>query len=270
MPGIDLATTDDGRLQITPSQSWLNTAFNCMEQARLEMAGDLPRVETDATAIGTAMHAGIESVLRGESSTQSGIHVALAKFTELSQSENFQWVQIKTMDTALATVERVYTVWSEEVLPQLPDTIAVEHPFDFVLHEDDEHVIRLKGSIDFLGEGYDGKPCVWDWKTANRPYEAWEKERWAIQPTAYCGALINEYGDDTYEFTYAVCMKQKGTAQLVTVTRNSQHLRWLSQQIMSIVHMIKADLPVWPLRDQHALCSDKWCPVYQSCKGQLI
>ncbi len=267
MPGIKVSQMDDGRTLIIPSQSWLNTAFNCMEQARLEMIGQLPRVETDATAIGTSMHTGIEAVLRGESSTDDAEQIVRDKMRELSELPQFQWVQIKTLETAQETAARVYRSWVDEILPQLPDTIAVEHLFDVCLHEDDEIVVRMRGAMDFLGEGEDGKPCVWDWKTANRPYEPWEKERWAIQPTVYCHALSQEYGDDTYEFTYAVCLKSRGGTQIVTVQRDARHTDWLRKQVVSFVQLIKADLPVWPLRDQHALCSPKWCPVYSDCKG---
>lgn len=269
MPGIEVSKLADGRTLIVPSQSWLGTAFNCMEQARLEMVGGLPRVETDATAIGTAMHAGIEAVLRGED-FDGGLSVAVEKMEELAQQENFKWVQVKTLPTAVDTVTRVFIAWVNNIYPQLPDMLAVEHPFDVSLHEDDDLVIRLKGTMDFLGTGEDGKPCVWDWKTANRPYDAWEKERWAIQPTVYCHALAQEYGDDEYEFTFAVSIKRDGSSQVITVKRNAGHSEWLRRQVLSLAHVIKADLPIWPLRDQHALCSDKWCPVYQSCKGSHV
>ena len=268
MPGIGLRTLEDGRLEITPSQSWLSTAFNCLEQARLEMVNELPRVETDATAIGTSMHAGIEHVLRG-GTVDEGEVIAIDTFDALAAAPEFEWVQIKTAETAWATVSRVYWSWANEILPQLPDTWSVEHLFDVNLYEDSEVVVRLKGAMDFVG-GYNDQPCVWDWKTANRPYEPWEKERWAIQPTVYTYALAQEYGGDSYEFTYAVCLKSRQDVQIITVERNTGHWEWLKQQIGSLVHLIRADLPVWPLRDQHALCSPKWCSVYASCKGAHV
>lgn len=259
---------DDGRIEICPSQSWLGTAFNCMEQARLELAGEMPRKETDATAIGTSMHTGIEYVLNG-GSTEEGEAVALSTMETLIGLPEFEWVQIKTPETALATVSRVYWSWANEVLPQLPNTYAVEHKFDVLLHEDEKRVIRLKGAMDFVG-GNDDIPCVWDWKTANRPYEPWEKERWAIQPTVYTYALGQQYGGDSYEFNYAVCLKSRQDVQILTVERNKGHWDWLRAQIMSFVALIEADLPMWPLRDQHALCSPKWCSVYSACKGMYV
>jgi hypothetical protein len=261
---------DDGRTLIVPSQSWLNTAMNCPEQARMEMLGVLPRVETDATAIGTAMHAGIEAVLRDGLNPEDGVQHAIAEFTRLTELDEFRWVQIKTMDTAVATVQRVFWSWANEILPQLPDTIAIEHKFDEVLYENDSLQVRLQGAIDFIGEDYNGNPCVWDWKTANRPYEAWEKERWAIQPTVYTYALSKMYGGDNYEFTYAICLKSRQDTQLVTVTRHSGHWDWMREQIASVVHLVQADLPRWPLRDQSALCSPKWCSNWDNCKGAHI
>lgn len=271
MPGIDIRTLDDGRTEITPSQSWLGTAFNCMEQARLEMVGKMPRVETDATAIGTSMHTGIEAVLRDGATLDEGEAIARATFETLSQLDEFKWVQVKTAETALNTVSRVYWSWANDILPQLPDTIAIEHKFDVKLYENDEFVIRLKGAMDFVGMEHEDKPVIWDWKTANRSYEPWEKERWAIQPTIYTYALAQEYGEDKeYDFTFGVCLKTRQDVQIVTVKRNIGHWNWLQQQVLSFVHLIRADLPIWPLRDQHALCSSKWCSVYASCKGAHV
>lgn len=269
MPGIEiLQDADGGPTTYVMSQSWLNTFQNCPEQARLEMCGQMPRVETDATAIGTAVHAGIETVLCGGSSNE-GEEVALATFSGLSKMTEFQWVSIKTPETALETIKRCYWAWWNEVYPQLGNTVAVEKEFTSTLWQGPDCTVLLKGTIDLIDEDPEGKPMIVDWKTANRPYEAWEKERWAIQPTVYSHAVDEMYGGkyDEYEFTYAVMMKSRQDVQWVTVKRDARHWAWLREQTLAIVRMIEAELPMWPLRDQHALCSPKWCPVYAECKG---
>ena len=49
-------------------QSWLNDMVICPERARLGIVRPDFRTGSDATIIGTAIHAGIESVLDGKSS----------------------------------------------------------------------------------------------------------------------------------------------------------------------------------------------------------
>lgn len=265
MPGIKVDKLEDGRTLLQPSQSWLNTFLNCPELARQEMIGVTPRKETDATAIGTAVHTAFEEVLLG-GSVGDAESTAIAKFEELTELENFEWVQIKTKDTAIDTVRRVYWTWANEVLPQLPPVVAVEKSFDVVLHEDERYVIRLKGTMDALFEGRDG-PEVKDWKTAGRKWDESEV-RWKVQPTIYTYAIGCEYGlDDEYEFDFVVMVKSRQEFQIITTKRDKRHWSFLKDQLLVIGNLIDADLPVWPLRDQHHLCSGKWCPVYDNCRG---
>lgn len=266
MPGIDITGNT-----YTLSQSWVNTFMNCPEQARREMLGRLPRKESDATAIGSAMHTGIETVLRGGSYAQ-GIDAATAKLDELMALPEFQFVQIKTPETAHRTLERVYWTWCNEIYPQLPSPALIEHPFNVVIHKDSERTIRLRGAIDMvdqLGE-------IWDWKSAARPYEQWEIDRFKIQPTAYAMGLIMStdpqvfdgiHVNDQVTFNYAVMMKSSQDCSVYSTVRNPEHWSWFTAQCVSIVKLIEADLDSWPLNDQHALCSPKWCAAWYECKG---
>lgn len=260
MPGIDV--TDKGYVF---SQSWLNTYFNCPEQARLEMVGEMPRIESDATAIGTAVHSGIECVLGGATKLR-GYDACIETFNDLAATPEFQWVQIKSQETAWNTIGRLWDAWCEDIHPQLPYVDHIEHKFEIPLGDR----IWMRGAIDAIDEyGH-----VWDWKTAGRPYEAWEKERFAIQPTVYTAAVaqMGEYEPrDAWEFSYAVMLKGgKASTQVVTVRRTQAHWDWLAAQCASIVQLIEADLTVWPLRDQHALCSPKWCKAWDKCKGKFL
>lgn len=268
MPGIEVNQLEDGRLEVIPSQSWIGTFFNCAEQARHEMVGSLPRKETDATAIGTAMHLGIESVLNG-SSADEGAEVAKQEFERLVELPEFQWVQVKTIGTGLATVERTFWSWVNEILPHLPPTVSVEHKFDYPFFENEEFVVRLKGTMDFIGEGPEGVE-VWDWKTAGRRWDAYET-KWKIQPTIYSWALAQEYGEDReYDFVYAIMLKSQQDVQVITTQRNREHWQWLEMQLGSMLPLVKAELAHWPMRDQHSLCSPKWCGVYDICRGASV
>lgn len=267
MPGITIGETSDGRIMYEISQSWLGTFFNCPEQARLEMEKELPRYESDATAIGTAVHTGIETVLSG-ATPEEGAQSAVATFAGLTELPDFRWVQVKTVETALRTVERCYWAWVNEIYPHLPTVTHVEHPFNVVLWDGPDRQVRLAGTIDCIAENGDGSIEIFDWKTANRPYEEWEAKRFKIQPTVYTYAVAQQHGEDCeYDFTYGVMLKSKQDVQLITVQRDARHWSWLREQVAGITHMIDAQLPVWPLRDQHALCSPVWCPAWESCKG---
>lgn len=267
MPGIDVSTHDDGRAIYTISQSWFGTFQNCPQQALLELRKELPRTETDATAIGTSAHMAYEHRLEGGDPDEA-IELAKATFMGLSQMPEFRWVQVKTHDTALATIERVYWAWENEVYPHLPTPIGIEKDFDVALYDGPDCIVRLKGMIDLIAEGDDGKPEAWDWKTTGRAWDTSEL-RWKHQPTVYTYAIDDMYGGkyDSYEFTYAVMLKSRQDVQILTVERDARHWNWLREQALTIVRLIEADLPMWPLRDQHHLCSPKWCPVYADCRG---
>lgn len=262
MPGVQV--DDEG--VYTFSQSWLNTFMNCPEQARRDLVGELPRQETDATAIGTAMHSGIEAVLRG-GSVADGEAAAKEELGRLVDLPHFRMVQAKTIPTMVKTMMRCYSIWVDNCLPGLGHPLYVEETF--TVDGLAQGRARLKGTMDFVDDRHE----IWDWKTSGRPYETWEKERWAIQPTAYALGLQQLLGQrlDPVHFNYAVCIKGgKQQYQLLSVQRTQKHMLWLEEQITSIIKLIEADLPVWPLRDQHALCSPKWCPVYSDCKGRFV
>lgn len=261
MPGIDI-TSDS----ITFSQSWLNTMMNCPEQARLEMVGELPRVENDATACGSAMHAGIEAVLAGGTLTD-GEGVALATLDELMAVDGFAWVQIKTVDTLVNTLRRVYWTWANEVYPQLAGTAAVEHTFDVAIGRTPTRLVRIRGAIDYVDEIGD----IWDWKTAGsfRMWEQWQVDRYKIQPTVYTYAMACDADDleTPRHFHYAVMSKAAQEHRVFSTTRGPAQWNWLAAQCEAIALQVEADLPRWTPNDQSALCSPKWCTAWSRCKG---
>jgi len=264
MPGIEI--TDDA---IVFSQSWVNTFFNCPQQAFLEMRGMLPRIESDATAIGTALHTGVEHVLRGHS-LDDGETVAMHKLSELMALPKFEFKQLKTFDGIVAAFERVYWEWANEVFPSLPGPMAVEFPFDCAVDSLFDRTIRIRGAIDYVDE----TGGISDWKTTGswRNWQQWEVDRFKIQPTFYSYGLMlstdaNQFADERVEFTYVVMNKSRQEHSLFTTTRGPDDWDWLRRQLRSIAKLIVAGLDEWPTRDQSALCSPKWCTAWSACKG---
>jgi hypothetical protein len=45
----------------------------------------------------------------------------------------------------------------------------------------------------------------------------------------------------------------------------------LETQVKQLVSMLALpDGMSWPMNDQHALCSPKWCPFWDGCKGSHV
>lgn len=269
----------DGRYVHTFRQSWLKTADTCLQRARLEWAGEFERWETDAASMGTAIHAAIEASLTDlrdygcPLTIEDAIEVAQATFSELMALPNFRWVQV-TEPTARKDIAAAVRAWHERVLPDL-EPLHMELNFGpLVLHEDDQRVIQLTGSIDYV----DMALGLVDWKTANRRYERWEYQRWAIQPTVYTWAAsqLGIYGGempaDGHPFTYFVFLKggDRGDVQQLTVTRTPADWGWLKRKCFSLAILHEAGLPEWPRNDNHALCSERWCPAWSICKGAAV
>lgn len=261
-------------------QSWLNTFANCPEQARLELVGQLPRESSDAAAIGQALHTGVETVLRDGGELGDAIEAATERFFWETEQEGFRWVQVKTVDTAARYVSTLVNSWYRDVYPQLGDPIRLEDKFDVPLEIGHDRIIRIAGAYDFIDHS-----GIWDWKTANRPYEQWEVDRFKIQPTVYSAAYAVECLNEAtnggasilslspIDFTYAVGLKGRPPRepfQLLTTTRGPEEWKWLTHQLHRIIDLVEADLERWPLNDQGWHCSPRWCSAWDECKGKYV
>jgi hypothetical protein len=255
----------------TIHQSWLNEFLLCPERARLGSAHEYPREEDDATARGTAVHASIEAVLIDCLDFNSALQAGVDTFETLAAEPGFAWKKVKTKKTALEHVQGGFTSWYRHVLPTLGSTVWCEERFDFVLHEDDQRVIRIAGTVDYA-EQYG----LADWKlTANTDKygkrDGWQQKRWAVQPTFYAAAAY-EAGlfprSEAVPFAFWALSPMGRKPQLLRADRTWEHVQWLKQQLVFAAVTIEADLPVWPVNDQHALCSELWCPAWHDCKGK--
>lgn len=265
MPGISL---DHERQVITYSQSWIRSYLTCPESARREMVDPASMYEdTDATLIGTALHTYAEARFGGasiadaqgalESAIESGWH-----------GPSFRAVQVQNIDTAIRHATACARSWETELYPQLVPAY-VEYEFDTYMFHYGDYEVRLKGAVDMIEPWW----TVWDWKSAGRAYEAWEYQRWAIQPTAYGYGVHHVLGAPLpLTFNYAVFVKPHGTMQVVEVQRDAGHLAWFEKQVLSITRQVMTmeGQPEWPMNDQHALCSEKWCKAWSQCKGKYL
>lgn len=254
-------------------QSWLNTFLTCPEQARLIASREYPRDESSSAAAGTAVHAAVQGVLLNCLDFKAALQAGIDTFQTISSADGFRWEKIKTERTALKHIEGGFKSWYVYVLPNLGSTVWVEEPFDFVLYEDEMRIIRIAGTVDY-GEA----SGLADWKlTSNTDKygkrDGWKQTRWAVQPTFYAAAAYNAglfQPNQTVPFAFWALSPQGRKPQLLRADRTWQHVEWLKQQLVFAAVLIEGKLPVWPLNDQHALCSEKWCMAWPDCKGKYF
>lgn len=261
---------EDGRWHHRFRQSWLKTALQtCLERSRREHAKTLPEWETDAACIGTAMHAAIEgTIAAGGLPLWQTLELWDEAWEALVAQENFRWIKYKP-NKAREFGHACTLAWHELVLPTLSlDDCLTEWQFGkpedgqalVTIVDTDERVIDLSGTVDYVDSG-----TILDWKTSSRgPYVPWEQKRWAVQPTVYCFAHEQAFGVPA-EFEFVVM--DGSDVQRLPIQRGPEHYQWLGQQCNDLAKLIEMELPVWPTNDAHALCSAKWCPAWDTCKG---
>jgi hypothetical protein len=264
----------NGTMKVWVRQSWLNDLMICPERSRFGITMPEWRQSSDATHIGTAVHAGIEHILL-DNPQKDGVKVAMENLHTLIDTEPFKFNSTKDQDEMEFHVGNMMATFCLEILPQVKLGGMVEKTFatklaDFQAIGNDVE-LWLSGTIDYIEP--DG--TLWDWKTAARKYSQGEKQRQSIQGSAYaCAAVQCGWADDyPIRFNYGVMTRaKKSVGQIVPITRTKQHVDWLIMQATNAVQslmVIGTDKP-WMANDQHGLCSEKWCPYWSICKGSRI
>ena len=272
---MKITHADDGRIVYTFRQSWIGSFLRCPELARREAFDpDFVSGGSDATAIGTAMHAGAEHNLRESATFDECLDKAVAEFDYETTLPGFRYVQVAKRETAITQVQNTLDVWYHQIRPKVGIPISIEDKFSVELYSDEHMVIMLNGTMDCV----DDHGMMWDWKTANDKEKygqrkAWEYQRWAVQPTVYTYAWYVLSGE-IVPFTFAVALKGKPNqdAQFLAVDREQHHWDWLAEQLRSVINMYATmgEAGPWPLNDQHVLCSPRWCANWADCKGAII
>jgi hypothetical protein len=259
---------------VTLHQSWLNNWLICEARAMYVHTGIVTDSDTEATILGTALHYGIEVDLRDNHADPHKAAVEL--FTRLATTTKVRWVK-NDMGECRDMLEHMWRAWAHSSLRRQLKAVTNAHhelKFDLPFHAFSVHEltveIRLAGMIDYIAP-----PVIYDWKTAGQAYKQWEKQRWAIQPTAYSWAAV-QLGLAEYpvKFRYGTFSKKKTKSELeiIEVERTEAHASWLRDMIVPIVTRLLApqDPRLWVRNDQHALCSSKYCPAWDKCKGNHI
>lgn len=269
----------DGRRLHRFRTTSLKTLDICAERTRLTMTGDMPRFETDSTAMGTSLHAAAEWA--GAEIAQFGFCPGLGElqahaqdtFSELMADPTFTWVKVKE-GGARTFINLAVEAFHQKVVPTIGDVVDVERAFGpLILHEDDERVIELVGTTDAVMPNR-----LVDWKTSlGKAWEAWEHERWDIQPTSYLWAAQQEgwlQPDDQglFHFEFVIFERTRVSqvdVRRINVVRHQGDFDWLKERAVDTARLIEADLSGWPKNDNSALCSPKFCGAWQQCKGKF-
>ena len=272
---------DHDKATVTLRQSWMDTFSTCPERARLSIVHPEWDSESDEAWIGTATHFGIESFLRGEGEADEiAYDYALTK-----HASDLKMTKRKSMKEIANLAYDLAGSWEREIYPHIPRGGKTEVTFKVPLFKHMGYDILLSGTADYVVDGE-----VWDWKTSGREFVPWEKQRYAIQPTAYLSVLerglLPGSGKHSFplRFKYGIMYKpgtwlKKGTKEsrqgvqtdIVTVRRDQNDVDWMYRRIRQMVKLGVTRLDEeWPMIDESGLCSEKWCPYWAVCKGAHI
>lgn len=253
----------------------------CLERGAALYLDEVPDKFTDSTIYGICIHSGIEATLREKAqghkilSLADMIEVFGHELTAIIESTPFEWVKWKGPKDLVAMAGRSYAAWLSEVEQQVhPKQVewkfgrtydgkpAPEAP-PVLIYEDEERRIFLEGQIDCA----DFLNTLWDWKTSSRPYQPWEKQRWAVQPTVYATAWQDVTGCTwPITFRYAI-MLHDGSVQQLVVTRTQEHVEWLRHKLVALARVLESGQRPLPLNDTGWWCSPDWCANWDRCKG---
>jgi hypothetical protein len=263
MPGASL---DHEARVLTTSQSWLQDFQRCPERARRELL-EPSFGYNDATAVGTALHLFMEGRLLGRAFDRAR-HDATTWLDATRVHESFRYVKVMTPETMFRHLDACIDGMERHVLRQVPQGGQVEETLRAPLAAtDDGWRIMLEGTPDYV----DPFLNVWDWKSAGSEYNVWETANWSIQPTSYTFLASAASGEEVNDFTYAIAVKPHGSIQLIDTVRGPQEWAWLGRVAQGALSMCRTmlDQP-WPVVHTHHLCDPKWCPAWDTCRGQYV
>lgn len=261
-------------------QSWLGDALLCPERARLTALHPETRKENDSAMMGTAVHAGIEAVLRGEIVPADIAEFSVDAFRKAETQLLIQAKKINITNTDPKNwnkhIGSMAEAWARDIMPHVPEGGESEYKFETkVAHVDNElfeYELWFEGTMDYFHH-----QGIWDWKTAARKYYQAEKQTQNVQSAVYAeSAHVMGLIDYPVTFNFGVMIRNgSSTGQIVPVTRTASHGQWIIDQTIALVNnllTVQAKMPStrWIVNDQHYLCSQRWCPVWSMCKGSYI
>lgn len=256
-------------------QSWIGDYLICGERARYGLVLPSFRSGSDATAIGTGIHSGIEWALTAHSSLEDVDYDQLCEYTqeqvamELSKPVKLTRIS-ENPDKIAPSVSAMITAWYESIAVDVEWGGATELRFRYPsgMTAVNGFDIWYEGTIDYV----EPSGRLWDWKTASRPYNIREKQEKNVQASVYCQFRAQETGVTDQSFNFGVMVRQLSPkAQVVEVVRDGSHYRWLNRQVQTMVNnaLLVGESNGWPMNDQHVLCSSTWCDFWSVCKGSV-
>jgi hypothetical protein len=256
-------------------QSWLGDALMCMERSRLAFMQPDWSIGSDATILGTGVHAGIESYIKSDGQVSLDEMKNEMRFNINSSEERFKWNTLQTYEDMFRVGDGLLKAWWDDIRKHVLLGGVVEQKFTVpvgTLNVDSKmYVLHYSGTMDYV----DPEGTIWDWKTAGRKYSQSEKQKMSVQASVYSSAAV-KLGlapDFPVRFIFGVMTKtSKPEGQIVEVVRTNAHATWLETQTRNIVAsaLRLGQDNTWPQVDQHNLCSEKWCPWWSICKGAHI
>jgi len=261
-------------------QSWLGDALMCPERARLTALHPETRKENDSAMMGTAVHAGIEAVLRGEIVPADIAEFSVNAFRTREKELIADSKQINITNTDPKNwnkhIGSMADAWARDIMPFVPEGGESEYKFETKVAKVDnelfEYELWFEGTMDYFHH-----QGIWDWKTAARKYYQAEKQTQNVQSAVYAeSAHVMGLIDYPVTFNFGVMIRNgSSTGQVVPVTRTAGHGQWIIDQTIALVNnllTVQAKMPSsrWIINDQHFLCSQRWCPVWSMCKGSYI
>lgn len=258
MPGC---TADFDKKVVTFTQSWMKTFLMCPERGRREINQPTPS-NNDATARGHAVHRYMETRLRGGSRADS-VGAAMARLDHLTRLPDFEWIQVKRPETLDRHVMNLCVAFEAHVLPQVPPNGAVERSMEMRIGELHGWEVHLAGTPDYVARN-----VIWDWKSSARIWDKYETVNWDIQSSAYTWLATGLLQEDIGDFTFVVGVVPHGDLQIIDLHRTAGDWLWLKRQMAQAVQLMDV-MPnaEWPTNHQHWLCSARWCPHWDTCRG---
>jgi hypothetical protein len=262
----------------------LDTAIRCAERGRLDAFFPV-REEGDAAFAGTSAHAAFEAYLGG--------HINVDAIEEFARdfarqgavngvTQDDGTVLPITYKSFSGADEMIYHAgncargWVQDILPVLQSRGEFlgdqEVKFEFEAFEHRGWTVIFQGTVDHVPH-YGN--VLWDWKTSGSDYKQKDKQMFAVQPSVYGAAAVNGcFGREfalPIDFYYGVCIRlaTKARGQIVHVRRTQGHIDWLYRKARTFVNLFMDVGPdnEWPTDEEHFLCSQKWCPWYEQCRG---
>jgi hypothetical protein len=260
VPGVQV---DRGNKKLLVTQSFLQDFQRCPERARRQIVD--PKLSfNDATCLGSAVHLFVEYRMQGKPYIEAH-RVGLEFLHEMTEREDFVWAVVQTLPTLLAHYDTCCMSFDMHVVPQVSPGGDIERTLRADLCTYKGWLIQLEGTPDYV----DPFGRVWDWKTSRDDFSVFEANNWMIQPTAYTFLASQDRDSPVTEFTYAVAIKPSGVIQLLDVSRSDEDWAWLARIATDVVELLA--LPGrWPVRHGHYLCSAKWCPWWDTCRGASV